>query len=87
MQPTTYRQIFSGASQNENVGDFPLRSDGWKDLMREKQVFMGASQNENISGGAFFNLFPVLPLFYCRLVPQKFNRGQIYQMTSILLLF
>ncbi|MGD1702142.1 hypothetical protein [Dapis sp. BLCC M229] len=55
--------------------------------MREKQVFMGASQDDNISGGAFFNLFPVLPLFHCRLVPQKFNRGQIYQMTSILLLF
>ncbi|NES01430.1 MAG: hypothetical protein F6K22_00340 [Okeania sp. SIO2F4] len=55
--------------------------------MREKQVFMGASQDENISGGAFFNLFLQVSLFYCRLVPQKFNRGQIYQMTSILLLF
>ncbi|NEQ36220.1 MAG: hypothetical protein F6K40_07930 [Okeania sp. SIO3I5] len=43
-------EIFLGASENENVGDFPLKSDGWKDLMREKQVFLAASEDENISG-------------------------------------
>ncbi len=30
------RAIFSGASENENVGGFLLRSDGWKNLMMGK---------------------------------------------------
>ncbi|MDJ0519479.1 MAG: hypothetical protein QNJ74_25550 [Trichodesmium sp. MO_231.B1] len=41
--------IFFGASENENVGDFPLKSDRWKDLLREKPVFWEAPQDENIS--------------------------------------
>ncbi len=46
--------FFSGASQDENFCDFPLRSDGWKDLMMGKtsiykeSLFIGASIDENI---------------------------------------
>ncbi|NES68124.1 MAG: hypothetical protein F6K24_24245 [Okeania sp. SIO2D1] len=50
------------ASQNENVGDLPLRRYRWKDLMRKKPLFAEATQNENL---------PVLPLFHYRLVTQK----------------
>ena len=42
------RDFFSGASENENVGDFPLKSDRWKDLIGEQQVFEEAPQDENI---------------------------------------
>ncbi|NEQ72626.1 MAG: hypothetical protein F6K23_05815 [Okeania sp. SIO2C9] len=42
--------IFSEASQNEYVDDFPLRSYRWKDLMRKKPLFIGASQNKYILG-------------------------------------
>ncbi|NES03877.1 MAG: hypothetical protein F6K22_14120 [Okeania sp. SIO2F4] len=44
------RRIFSRALENESVGDFSWRRDGWKYLMREKQLFTGASQDENFSG-------------------------------------
>jgi len=37
---------FSGASENENFCDFPLRRYRWKDLMREKQLFMGSPVNK-----------------------------------------
>ncbi len=45
-----WRPIFLGASENDNVGDFPLRSDGWKNLMRQKPPYIlsEASQHENI---------------------------------------
>ncbi|MDY7005220.1 MAG: hypothetical protein SWX82_15105 [Cyanobacteriota bacterium] len=45
-----WRAVFFGASENENVSGFTLRSYGWRDLMREKQPFLRASQDENISG-------------------------------------
>ncbi|NES93207.1 MULTISPECIES: hypothetical protein [Okeania] len=32
------RAIFFGASENENVGGFPLKRDGWKDLIIEEVV-------------------------------------------------
>ncbi|MDJ0519478.1 MAG: hypothetical protein QNJ74_25545 [Trichodesmium sp. MO_231.B1] len=43
------RDFFPVALENDNVGDFPLKSDGWKDLLREKPVFWEAPQDENIS--------------------------------------
>ncbi|NEP86016.1 MAG: hypothetical protein F6K18_03830 [Okeania sp. SIO2C2] len=43
------RANFSGASQDENIGDFPLRRNGWKDFENNKRIFIGASQNEKKS--------------------------------------
>ena len=51
-----WRGIFLGVSENENICGFPLRSDRWKNLMRQKPAYiyvMRAAQNEN---------FLVLPL-------------------------
>ncbi len=41
--------IFLVALENENVCSFPLKSGGWKDLMREKPVFWEAPQDEKFS--------------------------------------
>ncbi|WP_293138537.1 hypothetical protein [Okeania sp. SIO3I5] len=38
------RRFFRVALENENVGDFRLKSARWKDLMRKKQPLMGNSQ-------------------------------------------
>ncbi|GGA06505.1 hypothetical protein [Okeania sp. KiyG1] len=42
------RNNFSGASQDENIGDFPLGRDGWENFENNKHIFMDASHNENI---------------------------------------
>jgi len=36
-------RFFLGASENENVCNLALNSDGWKDLKIEKQAFWGSS--------------------------------------------
>ena len=38
-----FSRDFSGASDNENVGSFPLKRNTWKDLSLKKSAFLEAS--------------------------------------------
>ncbi|MGD1716402.1 hypothetical protein [Dapis sp. BLCC M172] len=42
------RRDFLGASENDNIDDFGLKRDEWKDLMREKPVFLGSSHKMKV---------------------------------------
>ncbi|NEP86018.1 MAG: hypothetical protein F6K18_03840 [Okeania sp. SIO2C2] len=43
------REFFSGALENENIGDFSLGRDGWENFENNKHIFTGAPQNEKKS--------------------------------------